>query len=181
MSWRPQAGVEVNIVTVGMSQQETEALVDRVGVDPHRGSTAYALLTVPSGFHLVGDETDSTITGATLTVYATPNADITDPRSRQPRADVTVGHASDAYREIDRIIFDERATVSIRGHQAEVASHRANGDQGTIVTVTWFEQPGQLVDVTAYNMSTDDAVAFARSLEPVTLEKWTAHRASARG
>ena len=181
MAWSPKSGVEVSVATVGMSQQETEALFDRLGVDPSRGASTYGLLTMPPGFRFVGDENSSTITGATLTVYAGPNATLTDPILRQPRIDLTVGHAADTFREIDRIVFDERAAVSIRGHEVEVVTHEPNQDHGKIVTVTWFEQPGQLVAITAFNMSADDAVAFARSLEPVTLEEWTAHRASARG
>jgi hypothetical protein len=47
--------------------------------------------------------------------------------------------------------------------------------------VSWFEQPGLLVNITAYNMATDNAVSFARRLQPVTLEVWKAHQASARG
>ena len=181
MSWHPRSGVEINVATVGLSRTETEALLDRLGVDPARGTSAYGLLTMPPGFRSVGDERDTTITGATLNVYATPDAKIADPQSRQPRVDVTVGRASDTYREINRVIFDERTTAAIRGHEAEVVIHRANADHGTIVTVSWFEQPALLVDVTAYNMTTEDAVTFARSLEPVTFDEWTAHRASARG
>ena len=146
-----------------------------------RGGTAYGLRTLPSGFRAAGDERDATITGATLNVYAAPEADLTESQSRQPRADVTIGRASDLYREIDRVVFDERVSVSIRGHEVDVVAHRSNADHGAIVTVSWFEQPGFLVDITAYNMTTDDAVAYARSLAPATLDEWTAHRASARG
>ena len=182
MTWRPQTGAEVSIATVGMSREETEALVDRLGVEPSRGPSTYGLVTMPAGFHVVGDERDTNMSGATLNVYAAPDTNIAGPPSRQPRADVTVGRASDVYREIDRIIFHERAVISIRGHEAEVVTHATNADLSKmIVTVTWFEQPGVLVNVTTYNMASDDAIAFARSLQPVTLDEWNAHRASARG
>jgi hypothetical protein len=180
MTWRPQTGVEVSIATVGMSREETEALVDRLGVDPSRGPSTYGLVTMPTGFHFVGDERDTNFRSTTLNVYAPPGVNIAGPQSQAPRADVSVGHASDVYREIDRIIFDERRTISIRGHEAEVTRRPSTG-QGSIVTVTWFEQPDVLANVTTYNMATDDAIAFARSLQPVTLDEWNAHRASARG
>jgi hypothetical protein len=181
MPWQPRTGVEVDVATVGLSHEETEALFDRVGVDATRGATAYGLLTVPAGLRVIGDERDTTFRDGTLNVYSTDGANLTNPLSAVPRVDVTVGHASDIYREIDRIIFDQRTTVSIRGHEADVVTHRSNSDHGDIVTVSWFEQPGVLVDITAYNMTTADAVAFARSLQPVTLDAWNAHRASARG
>jgi hypothetical protein len=181
MPWYPQSGVEVDVATVGLSQQETEALFDRVGVDPTRGPMAYGLVSLPPGFRKIGDENDTAMSGGVLNVYAKLQANLNDPRSPQPRIDVTIGHASDTYREIDRIIFDERTTVSIRGHEADVVTHRSNNDHGEIVTVSWFEQPGLLVNITAYNTATDNAVSFARSLQPVTLEVWKAHQSSARG
>jgi hypothetical protein len=182
MSWRPISGVEVDVATVGLSREETEALVDRIGIDANRGPTTYGLLSLPAGFHVVGDERDANMSGATLNVYAAPDTNMAGPPSRQPRADVTMGWASDVYREIDRIVFHERAVISIRGHEAEVVTHATNADiSEMIVTVTWFEQPGVLVNITTYNMTTDDAIAFARSLQPVSSEAWAAHRASARG
>jgi hypothetical protein len=180
MPWSPRPGVEVNVATAGMTQQETEALFDRLGVDPARGETTYGLLTLPAGFRMIGDEDDTTLTDATTSVYATPGADIDDPQSREPCVQVTIGRASETYREIDRIIFDARTSVSIRGHEVDVVTHRFT-DHGTIVTASWFERPGLLVNITTYNMTADDAVAFARSLAPATLDEWTAHRASARG
>jgi len=176
MPWEPSAGVEVIIATVGLSQAETEALFDRVGADAARGATAYGLVTLPAGFRVIGDERDTNFRDGTLNVYSTADANLTNPLSSAPRVDVTVGRASDVYREMDRIIFDQRTTVSIRGHDADVVTHRYT-DHGELVTVSWFEQPGVLVDITAYNMATDDAVTFDRSPDQVTLDAGHAHSA----
>jgi hypothetical protein len=180
MPTSPQPGVEVDVATAGMSRAETEALFERLGVEPDRGDSAYGLVTLPQGFRRVGDERDTSITDGTTNVYARADANI-EGQSLAPRASVFIGHTSKTWPEIDPFMYDERTTAKIRGRDVVVITHRADSTHGDIVTMSWFEQPGLLVSIDTYNMSAADAIAFATTLHPVTLDEWTAHRASARG
>ena len=180
MTWSPRPGVEVNVATAGMSKAETEALFERLGVEVDRGESAYGLVRLPPGFRLVGDERNTYISDGTTNVYALAEANL-EAGSTAPRASVFIGHTPLTYPHIDPFIFDERTTAKVRGHDVVVTTHKSDARLGDIVLLSWFEGPGLLVSVDTYNMAVADAIAFAQSLRSVTLDEWTAHRASARG
>ena len=56
----------------------------------------------------------------------------------------------------------------MRGHEAWIY------DTGHGISVDWEEAPGELVAVTATNLSRDDLLAFVEDLRPATDEEWQA-------
>ena len=180
MSWAPRPGIEVDVATTGLTQEATAALFSDIGEDQVLGPNTYGLLSLSDGLERIGQTSGSTRSGS-VNVYAEPAADLDAATSLDPRADVTIGTATELAGEMDRIVYDERSIVTIRGHRAEVTTHDPVDGRGSIVTVSWFETPGVMVYVTTYNWSAEQAVQFAGELAPATAEAWDAHRSAANG
>lgn len=175
LSFRPDGRTEVNLATSWVSKEATEAMAKNIGVLGDYYRQPYGFTTMPAGFRLVGDQRDTIITGPSAT-YAPRGVPLGLPNER--RVEIVVGRATALLTEMNRIINDDKRTVTIRSHEALVTNHKNTSPAQETVSIVWFEAPDLAVWVVAYGIGTDEAIAIARGLQAVSVKDWIAHSAT---